>query len=185
MKKDKVETKKALPPINENITYQRIQLITHDGRNFGVVPRRDAQQLANLEGLDLVIISEEGSEGVPVAKIMDYGKSLYAKKKKQTEAKKHQKVIQIKEVKMRPKIGDHDFETKMRQAADFLRDGKHLKVTLIFRGREMIGREERGNQMLEKIDSFFAENGLTNVAHEKDAKMGQIWSRMYYVKSKV
>lgn len=136
-----------------------------------------------MEGLDLVLLSEQGSEGVPVVKIMDYGKVLYAKKKKQAEAKKHQKTIQVKELKLRPKIGDHDFETKMRQAAEFLKDGKHLKITLTFRGREMMNREERGTQLFQKIDAFFTEQAIPNLAQEKDLKMGQLWSRTYYIKS--
>jgi translation initiation factor IF-3 len=177
------DPKKAVQPINEHIPYARVQLITNDGRNLGVVARKDALHLATLEGLDLVLLSDQGSEGVPVVKIMDYGKVLYAKKKKQAEAKKHQKVIQIKEIKLRPKIGEHDFETKMRQAADFLRDGKHLKITVTFRGREMVTREERGTQLFEKIDRFFVGQDIPNLAHEKDARLGQMWSRMYYIKS--
>jgi translation initiation factor IF-3 len=184
LKKDnRQETKKAVPPINEYITFARVQLITNDGRNLGIVSRKDALHLAHLEGLDLVLLSEQGGEGVPVAKIMDYGKVLYAKKKKQAEAKKSQRVIQIKEIKVRPKIGGHDFENKMRQAADFLRSGKHVKVTVTFRGREMVNREERGSQLFGKIDSFFAEQNIKNLAHEKDSKLGQIWSRMYFIKS--
>ena len=72
--------------------------------------------MAEEAGLDLVIIAETGKDGVPVVKIMDFGKALYEKKKKQTEAKKHQKVIQVKEVKMSPKIGEHDYQTKIKQA---------------------------------------------------------------------
>ena len=82
------------------------------------------------------MIVESGKEGVPVVKIMDFGKALYEKKKKQHEAKKHQKLIQVKEVKISPKIGEHDFQTKMRQAMDFLNEGKRLKITLFFKGRE-------------------------------------------------
>lgn len=184
MKKDnRQDVKKALPPINEYISFPKVQLITNDGRNLGVVSRKDALHLATLEGLDLVLLSETGSEGFPVVKIMDYGKVLYAKKKKQSEAKKHQKTIQVKELKIRPKIGDHDFETKMKQALEFLEEGKHLKVTITFRGREMVNREERGTQLFEKVDEFFSKNGSGGITHEKDSKMGQMWSRMYYSKS--
>ena len=111
-------------------------LLLKMGVILGLLSRGEALKLAQEASLDLVMIAEEGREGVPVAKIMDFGKSLYEKKKKQHEAKKHQKVIQIKEVKMAPKIGEHDFQTKMRQAIDFLKDGKRVKITLFFKGRE-------------------------------------------------
>ena len=113
--------------------------------------RGDALKIAQEAGLDLVMIAEEGREGVPVAKIMDFGKALYEKKKKQHEAKKHQKVIQIKEVKMGPKIGEHDFQTKMRQAIDFLKEGKRVKITLFFKGRENATKIERGTELFDKI----------------------------------
>ena len=182
LKREKIENKKNNPPINEYIVFPRVQLITNDGRNLGIVTRKDALQLATLEGLDLVLLSETGSEGVPVTKIMDYGKVVYAKKKKTSEAKKHQKVIQVKEVKLRPKIAEHDFETKMKQAVTFLQEGKHVKITTAFRGREITTKEERGSQLFAKIDEFFNAN-IQHVEHDKDAKMGQLWSRIYYLKS--
>lgn len=181
-----IKPEKNVQPINENIRFPRVQLITGDGQNVGVVSREEALRAAQIAGLDLVLIAEKGSEGYPVTKIIDFGKLLYAKKKKQSEAKKHQKVIQVKEIKLRPKIGEHDFLTKMNQALQFLKDGKHLKVTVAFRGREAITKEERGTQMFEKIDSFFENNDLKsggNLVQEKDLKMGQLWSRTYYMKS--
>ena len=150
-----MKPEKNIQPINENIRFPRVQLITNDGQNIGVVSRDEALRSAHLAGLDLVLIAEQGSEGFPVTKIMDFGKLLYAKKKKQAEAKKHQKTIQVKEVKLRPKIGEHDFLTKMNQAVQFLKDGKHLKVTVAFRGREAITKEERGTQMFDKINAYF------------------------------
>lgn len=177
------KSEKNTQPINENIRFPKVQLITHEGQNIGVVSRDEALRLAHMAGLDLVLIAESGSDGFPLTKIMDFGKALYAKKKKQSEAKKHQKTIQVKEIKLRPKIGEHDFKTKMNQGVQFLKDGKHLKITVAFRGREIVSKEERGNQLFEKIDSFFKENGLANLMQEKDAKLGQLWSRIYYVKS--
>ena len=174
---------KNLQPINENIRFPKIQLITHEGQNIGVVSRDEALRLAHLASLDLVLIAESGSDGYPLAKIMDFGKAQYAKKKKLTEAKKHQKTIQVKEIKVRPKIGEHDFKTKMNQGVQFLNDGKHLKITVAFRGREIMNKEERGTQLFEKIDSYLKESGLTNLMQEKDAKIGQLWSRTYYMKS--
>lgn len=181
-----LKPEKVVQPINENIRFPRVQLITSDGQNVGVVSRDEALRTAQLAGLDLVLIAEKGSEGYPVTKIMDFGKLLYAKKKKQSEAKKHQKTIQIKEIKLRPKIGEHDFLTKMNQCLQFLNDGKHVKITVAFRGREMLSKEERGTQIFDKINSFLEENDLksgVNLVQEKDLKLGQLWSRNYYMKS--
>ena len=120
-----------------------------------------------MAGLDLVIIADEGREGVPVAKIMDFGKSLYEKKKKQHDAKKHQKVIQIKEIKMGPKIGEHDFQTKMRQAIDFLKEGKRVKITFFFKGRENATKLERGTELYNKIDKSFEEYDLIKKSYSR------------------
>ena len=138
--------------------------------------------MAEEVGLDLVLIADQGSQGVPVAKIMDFGKALYAKKKKQAEAKKHQKTIQIKEIKMRPKIGEHDYQTKVNQAIQFLKDGKWLKVTLTFKGREAAVQQERGQEIFDKIDQAFKDAGLNNVAQDKEMRLGSLWSRMYFLK---
>jgi translation initiation factor IF-3 len=140
--------------------------------------------LAFESGLDLVLIAETGSEGVPVTKIMDFGKELYNRKKKQNEAKKHQKVIQIKEIKIRPKIGEHDYITKMNQGIGFLEDGKKLKVTLVFRGREMANKEERGKELFSKIDRTFEERGLLErIIEDKDVKIGSAWSKLFSLKN--
>jgi len=169
--------------INEKIRAPQVQLITHTGENIGTVPRRKALEMAQDADLDLVMISPEGKEGIPVVKIMDFGKSLYEKKKKLAEAKKHQKTIQVKEIKIRPKIGEHDYQTKMKQAIQFLNTGKRVKITLFFRGRENVTKQERGMQLFEKINKTFEEHGLlNNLVQEKDARMGQFWSRVYYLK---
>ncbi len=163
----------------------QMQLIAQDGENKGVVSREEALRLADQAELDLVMIAEKGSEGVPVVKIMDFGKSLYEKKKKQVRAKKQQKIIQIKEVKMRPKIGEHDYQTKMNQAIQFLKDGKRVKFTLTFRGRENITKQDRGTEFFEKIEKSFEQLGiLKELVREKDMRLGQFWSRVYYFKSK-
>jgi len=176
--------KEALPLVNEKIRAPRVQLITEDGTNIGVVGRDEALRRAALAGLDAVMIVESGKEGVPVVKIMDFGKSLYEKKKQQHEAKKHQKVIQIKEVKISPKIGEHDFQTKMRQAIDFLREGKRLKITLFFKGRENATRDERGVELFNKITQVFEANDLLKLLiQEPDTRLGSMWSRVYFLKS--
>jgi translation initiation factor IF-3 len=171
------------PSINERIRYDKVQLITHDGRNEGVVSREHALRAAREAGLDLVIIAEQGKEGAPVAKIMDYGKALYAKKKQVADAKKKQHIIQVKELKLRPKIGEHDLTTKMHQALDFLREGKRVKFTLIFRGREALMKQERGAALFARINQLFEGSDLAPyIAHEKDAHTDMLWSRVYYIK---
>jgi len=178
------EKKEVGPLMNEKIRAPRLQLIAEDGRNIGIVSRGEALKLAQEAGLDLVMIAEEGREGVPVAKVMDFGKSLYEKKKKQHEAKKHQKVIQVKEVKMGAKIGEHDFQTKMRQAIGFLKDGKRVKFTLFFKGRENATKVERGSELFDKIQKTFEEHDmLKNLGLEPDTRMGSLWSRVYFLKN--
>ena len=183
----KYNNKKPTPQasmINENIRGAQLQLITHEGDNIGVVSRIDALKKAEEVGLDLVLLAEKGNQGYPVVKIMDFGKVLYEKKKKLSEAKKHQKIIQVKEIKLRPKIGQHDFKTKMNQGTQFVKEGKHLKITLMFRGREKATKEERGNKLFQNINDFFEQVELENLVQEKDARIGSFWSRMYYVKKK-
>ena len=170
--------------INEQIRASNVQLITNEGENIGVVTREKALRMAEEAGLDLVMLAESGKDSVPVVKIMDFGKVLYEKKKKQAEAKKHQKVIQIKEIKMRPKIGEHDYQTKIKQAVQFLKEGKRLKITLFFKGRENISKDERGTEFFQKISRSFDEAGIgENLIQEKESRMGQYWSRIYYLKS--
>jgi translation initiation factor IF-3 len=187
-----VEKKEAMRPqdqrrprddgqlINERIRYPRMQLITHEGQNVGIVTREEALQFADAVGLDLVLLNDSGD--VPICKIMDYGKVLYERKKKQGEAKKKQKVIQIKEIKLRPKIGEHDYETKIKQAVQFLHDGKRVKITLVFRGRENVDKEVRGNEFFDRIEKSFETHGVKNLIHEKDVPLGQFWSRIFYTK---
>lgn len=173
-----------MPVINEEIKALQIQVIGKDGENFGVLLRKDALKLAHEAELDLVLVSDTGSEGAAVAKIMDFGKILYEKKKKQSEAKKNQKVIQVKEIKLRPKIGEHDLQTKVKQGVEFLTEGKHLKVTLMFRGREAYSKEEFGKALFDRLEKAFDKSGiLDKLVRDKDAKVGNFWSRIYYLKS--
>ena len=171
-----------MPLANEHIRAIKIQVIDADGENLGVLLRYDALRKARESGLDLVLMAENGSMDVPVARIMDLGKALYLRKKKQSEAKKHQKIIQIKELKFRPKIGQHDYMTKMNRGVEFIKDGKRLKITLMFRGREMATKEARGREMFEQIEKTFAELNLENLVKDRDSKGGPFWSRVYYLK---
>ena len=180
-----MKNKVNLPQINERILATQLQLITDLGENIGVVTKERALQLASDAGMDLVLISNDGADGVPVAKIMDFGKVIYAKKKKMSEGKKKQKVVKVKELKLRPKISDHDFLTKLNQGVGFLKSGMRLKVTVQFRGRENSNRNELGSQMFSKVDQMLKENPdipQAALMMEKDSAPGQFWSRVYYLK---
>ncbi len=170
--------------INERIRFDQMQLITHEGENIGTVSRQEALRRAQDVNLDLVLLTEKGKDGLPVVKIMDHGKQLYERKKKASEAKKHQKVIQVKEIKIRPKIGMHDYQTKIKHAIQFLKAGKRVKVSLFFRGRENITKETRGKELFEQVLKSFEEEGLLqDLVQEKETRMGQTWSRIFYLKS--
>jgi len=133
-----------------------IRLIDQDGENVGVVSPAAAIQMAEEVGLDLVEISPGANP--PVCKIMDFGKFKYEQQKKAAEAKKKQKIIEIKEVKFRPNIDTHDYEVKMRSVSKFLGEGDKVKVTLRFRGREM-AHVELGRDLLERISGDVEEIG--------------------------
>jgi len=123
-------------------------LIDESGENVGVVSRLDAQERANAVGLDLVEISPDADP--PVCKIMDYGKFKFEQQKKAAEARKKQKTVEIKEIKMRPAIDDHDYEVKMRAIKRFFEDGDKVKVTLRFRGREM-AHQQLGMAVMQRV----------------------------------
>jgi len=133
-----------------------IRLIDQDGENAGVVSPAAAMEMAEEVGLDLVEISPGASP--PVCKIMDFGRFKYEQQKKAAEAKKKQKIIEIKEVKFRPNIDTHDYDVKMRSVTKFLGEGDKVKVTLRFRGREM-AHQERGRELLTKIAGDIEEVG--------------------------
>jgi len=177
------EKKEGAPLINHQIRAENVQLITQTGENVGVVSRNQALRQAEEVGLDLVLIAQTGKDGIPVVKIMDFGKVVYEKKKKTLEAKKNQKTIQIKEIKMSPKIGEHDYQTKIKQAVQFLGSGKRVKVTLSFKGREVAMKDLRGTELFDKIQKSFEVHGFShNLMQEQDSKIGKMWSRIYYLK---
>ncbi len=123
------------PRANGEITAKEVRLIGADGENVGVVSVREAVRLANEAGLDLIEISPNAVP--PVCKILDLGKYRYELQKKKAEARKNQKVVEIKEVKLSPNIDTHDYEVKLRNAQRFISDGNKVKFSLRFRGREM------------------------------------------------
>jgi translation initiation factor IF-3 len=125
-----------------------VRLIDVDGTQVGIVPFREALRIAEERGLDLVEVAAQAKP--PVCRIMDFGKYKYEMSKRDKEARKKQRVISIKEVKLRPGIEEHDFQVKMRNALRFLSDGDKVKVTLIFRGREII-HPEIGEKLLKRL----------------------------------
>jgi translation initiation factor IF-3 len=142
------EREPAGPRINQDIRVREVRLIDENGDNVGVVPIADALARAMAAGLDLVEISPDASP--PVTKVLDYGKYKYQEQKKAAEARKRQKIVEIKEIKMRPSIDDHDYDVKMRSMKRFFDDGDKVKVTLRFRGREL-SHQELGWQVLQRV----------------------------------
>ncbi|MGO9134698.1 MAG: translation initiation factor IF-3 [Methylovirgula sp.] len=138
------------PRINREIRVREVQLIDAEGHNRGVVQIQDAQQTADDAGLDLVEIVPTAQP--PVCKILDYGKFRFLEQKKAAEARKKQKVVEIKEIKLRPGIDEHDYDTKMKSVKRFFEEGDKVKVTLRFRGREM-AHQDIGYKLLERVRS--------------------------------
>ena len=143
-----VQPQKDGPQSNEDIASPEVQLIDAEGVNQGAIRTRDALAQAQELGLDLVIIAANSTP--PVAKMLDLGRFKYAAQKKAAEARKKQKVIEVKEIQLRPNIDTHDYETKMKAVTRFLEDGDRVKVTMRFRGREM-AHQEIGVRVLERI----------------------------------
>ena len=146
--KSALPVQKDGPRINEEIRVREVQLIDASGHNHGSTPIQAALDMAQAAGLDLVEIAPNSSP--PVCKILDYGKYKYQAQKKAAEARKKQKVVEIKEIKLRPMIDDHDYQVKMRSMKRFFEDGDKVKITLRFRGREM-AHQELGTKLLDRV----------------------------------
>jgi translation initiation factor IF-3 len=142
--------------INEKIRAREVRVIAADGDQLGIMPPEHALRIAVESGLDLVEVSPESNP--PVCRILDYGKYRYAMNKKAQEARKKQRVIQVKEVKFRPKTDEHDYEFKRNNIIRFLSRGKKVKATVIFRGRENMHRDI-GYRILERIRKEVGEYG--------------------------
>ena len=143
---------KGGPRINRDIRAVQVQLIDAEGHNHGVVNLAEAQQLADDAALDLVEIVPNATP--PVCKILDFGKFRFLEQKKSAEARKRQKVVEIKEIKLRPGIDDHDYEVKMKAMKRFIEEGDKVKVTLRFRGREL-AHPELGMKLLQQVKADF------------------------------
>ena len=136
------------PRINDQIESPSVRLIDQRGELVGVVSLHQGLQMAYEAGLDLVEVSPNAEP--PVCKLLEFGKFKYEQQKKQNEQRKKQKVIQVKEIKMRPGIDDHDYDVKKRAMLRFLEEGDKVKITLRFRGREMV-HQELGAQVLDRV----------------------------------
>jgi translation initiation factor IF-3 len=136
------------PRINQEINALKVRLIDERGEMIGVVTRNDALVRAGEAGLDLVEVAAAADP--PVVKILDFGKFKYEEQKKKNEARKKQKIIEVKEIKLRPGIDDHDYDVKMRSMAKFIEEGDKVKVTMRFRGREL-AHQELGMDVLMRV----------------------------------
>jgi translation initiation factor IF-3 len=134
--------------MNEMITAKEVRCTSDEGTNYGIISTNEALKLADELGLDLVLIAPDGKP--PVAKIMDYGKFRYQQEKKKKEAKKNQKVIVIKEIKLSVKIAENDVNYKVKHAREFLEEGNHVKFRVFLKGREM-ANPQAGVDVLNKV----------------------------------
>ncbi len=153
--------------INEEIRDKEVRLIEADGTMIGIMATKEAQKLANSKNLDLVKIAPQAVP--PVCKIMDYGKYMFELAKKEKEARKNQKIISIKEVRVSPSIEDHDFEFKVKNAYKFLKDGDKVKVSVKFRGREM-HYTSIGNEILDKFAESVKDVGVVEKKPKLEGK---------------
>ena len=140
--------KEVAARVNASIICKEVRLIDADGNMVGIVTPEKANTMASESGLDLVEISPNASP--PVCKIMDFGKFKYDQQKREAEARKKQKTIELKEIKFRPNTDRHDYEVKMRSVTKFLENGDKVKITLRFRGREM-AHQELGAELMERV----------------------------------
>jgi translation initiation factor IF-3 len=145
---------KSGPRYNQMIVSDKVRVIDENGENLGVMYTKEAIEAAGEVGLDLVEISPNADP--PVAKFLDVGKHRYEAQKKANAARKNQKTQEIKEIKMRPNIDDHDYDTKMRNVNRFIEDGDKVKVTLRFRGREL-SHQQLGMNLLKRVQEDVAE----------------------------
>jgi len=158
--------------MNNDIRSQELRVLGDDGEQFGIISRNEALQIAEDKGLDLVLVSPNAKP--PVAKVMDYGKHKYEVEKKKKEARKNQKIIDVKEVKFSCKIADNDIAYKVKHAREFLEAGKHVKLRVFLRGREM-ANPEWGVDVLNRVWPMLEDIGNL----EQDAKRDGRYVNMY------
>ena len=153
--------------MNDAIRTQELRVLGDDGEQFGIISRNEALSIAEGRGLDLVLMSPDAKP--PVAKIMDYGKYKYQQEKKKKEAKKNQKTIEVKEVKFSCKIAENDIAYKVKHAREFLEKGKHVKLRVFLRGREM-ANPEWGIEVLNRVWPMLEDIGNLEQEPKKDGR---------------
>ena len=158
--------------VNERIRIREVRLIDDEGRQVGIVPTREAMEMARERGLDLVEVAPNAAP--PVCRLMDYGKFRYEQSRKERDSRRNQHVTRLKEVRVEPKIGGHDLETKGRQAARFLDGGDKVKLTVLFRGRS-ITHPELGRDLLDQLAIQLRDHGSI----EQSARMEGRTMTMY------
>lgn len=154
--------------VNRRIRAKEIRLIDPDGKQLGVLPFKEALETAESHGLDLVEVAPNVSP--PVCRIMDYGRYKYQQNKKLQEAKKRQSTFQVKEIKLRPRTGEHDFQVKMRHAKRFLDHRDKVKVSVIFRGREM-AHTELGVGLLKRVVEETSEFAIVEQGARREGRI--------------
>ena len=158
------EARKDMPLLNERIRDRELRVIDEDGTQLGIVPTREALTTAKEKGLDLFVVQPDANP--PVAKIMDYGRHKFEQEKKNRETKRKHHIVDVKEIKMRYKIEEHDYQVKLRNAHKFLNDGDKIKVLTILRGREMQHKD-----MAMKLMHKFAEELKDLCIMDREPKM--------------
>jgi translation initiation factor IF-3 len=156
-----------LPQINERIRFPKIRVIDTDGAQLGILTPQEALRIAEEKELDLVLVSDKADP--PVCRIMDYGKFKFEQEKKAREAKKKQHTADVKEVKMRYKIEDHDYQVRVNQAVRFLKDGDKVKATITFRGRE-IQHSDLAEDLLKKMATDLEELAEVQQAPKREGR---------------
>jgi translation initiation factor IF-3 len=151
--------------VNERIRVREIRVIDDTGQQLGIMAPPQALTIARQKGLDLVEISPTAVP--PVCRIMDYGKYAYQEQKRAREAKKHQKIIEVKEIKFRPKVDEHDYQFKKKHIERFLAEGDKVKATIFFRGREM-AHPEIGRRILERLIAELGDQALVESAPRQE-----------------
>ncbi|MGQ9531660.1 MAG: translation initiation factor IF-3 [Desulfotomaculales bacterium] len=153
--------------VNEEIRAREIRVVDPEGKQLGIMSAREALRLAEELQLDLVEVAPQARP--PVCRLMDFGRYKYEQSKREREARKRQRTVELKEIKFRPRIEEHDFRVKLRNATRFLNDGDKVKVTIIFRGREIV-HTQLGEQLMNRLASELAELATVERAPRLEGK---------------
>jgi translation initiation factor IF-3 len=164
---DKIRRQRDLPQINERIRFPKIRAIDTDGTQLGILSPQEALRIAEEKELDLVLVSDKADP--PVCRIMDYGKYKFEQEKKAREQRKKQHTADVKEVKMRYKIEEHDYQVRVNQAVRFLKDGDKVKATITFRGRE-IQHSDLAEELLKRMATDLEEVAEVQQAPKREGR---------------